>query len=91
MFEFRVILYADQLVLYQFHNILLDLPVVGLYLLLHCIIAGLVQKAADFRNGLIGGCLFLYRIIIHYYLRMENFLVYRFSEIVRYGTYKHTL
>jgi len=22
---------------------------------------------------------------------MENFLVYRFSEIVRYGTYKHTL
>ena len=82
MSEFRVILYADQLVLYQSDNILFDLLVVGLYLLLHRIIAVLVQKAADFRNGLIGGCLFLYRIIIHYYLRMENLLLDCLSEVV---------
>ena len=48
MFEFRVILNAYQFILHKFHNILLDLSVICSYLLFHCIIAVLVQKAADF-------------------------------------------
>ena len=91
MFEFRVILYADQFVFYQFHNILLDLPVVGLYLLLHCIIAVLIQKAADFGNGLIGRRLLLYGFIVHHYLRMENLLLDCLTEVIGYRTDKHTL
>lgn len=39
MFECRIIFNTNQLILYKFHNILLDLPIVRLYLLLHCIIA----------------------------------------------------
>ena len=91
MFKCWIILYADQFVLHQFDNILFDLPVVRLYLLFHCIIAVLVQKAADFGNWLVGRRLFLYCFIIHHYLRMENFLFYCLSEIVSYGTDKHAL
>ena len=91
MFEFRVILYVDQFVLHQFHNILLDLPVVSLYLLLHCIIATLVQEVTDFGYGLVSRRLLLYSFIVNDYLRMENLLLYRFSEIVRYGTDEYTL
>ena len=85
------LLYADQFVLHQFNNILFDLPIVGLYLLLHCIVTVLVQKTADFGYGLVGRRLFLYGFIVNNYLRMENFLFYCLSEVVCYGTDKHTL
>lgn len=52
MFECRGILNTDQFIRHQFDNILFDLPEVSLYLLLHRIIAVLVQKVADFRIGL---------------------------------------
>mgnify|MGYP002508017352 CR=1 FL=1 len=69
----------------------LDLPVICPYLLFHRIIAVLVQKAADFGNRLISRRLFLYHFIIHYYLRMENFLLYCLAEIICYCTDKHSL
>lgn len=40
------ILNTNQIFFHLFYNILLDLLVVGLYLLLHCIIAILVQKVS---------------------------------------------
>ena len=91
MFECRIILNTDQFVLHQFDNVLLDLPVVRLYLLLHCIIAVLVQKAADFGIGLIGRHFLLHYFVVRNNLCMEIFLVYCLSEIVCYGTHKHTL
>ena|GEM_PF-1796107 len=72
MFECRIIFNTNQLILYKFHNILLDLPIVRLYLLLHCIIAVFVQKTADFGNRLIGYRFLLHCFIIHYNLCMEN-------------------
>ena len=79
-----IILNPNQLPLHQLHNILLDLPIVDLYLLLHRVVAVLIEEATDFGNGLVGGGFPLHGIIVYHNLRMEDFLVDGFAEVIRY-------
>ena len=91
MLELRLILYPNQLPFQQLHNILLDLPIVGLYLLLHRVVAVLIEEATDFGDGLVGSGFTLHGIVIYHNLRMEDFLVDGFAEVILYCTDKHTL
>lgn len=84
MLESRTILNPNQLPFHQLHNILLDLLIVGLYLLYHRVVTVFVEEAADFGDRLVGGSFMLYGIVVYHNLRMEDFLVDGFAEVIRY-------
>ena len=63
MFERQIVFNTNQFILYKFHNILLDLSIVDLYLLLHRILAIFIKEAADFGDRLVGFDFYLYHAI----------------------------
>lgn len=50
MLELRIILNPNQLPFHQFNDILLDLPIVDLYLLLRHIVTIFIEEATHRRN-----------------------------------------
>ena len=89
--QFRVGLYALQLVGDNLPHLCTDTVVVLLNHLLHAVVAVGIGEVRDDGDGLV--CLFLafHLFGIHHYFAMKDFLLDALVEVVGYCTDKHTL
>ena len=91
MAQLWVILDTGYLILDNLPDFLTDAVIVGLYLLLHPVVAVLVGEVDNLRQLHVTGGFPLHLFIVHHDFTMENLLLYPFIEVVRYRPHEHAL